>query len=103
MTRILDRFGDHLASLTGAELTQAVRAAEGRTIMGEVVAGAPPLLDATSNAELVCAFGVDLVCLNLIDPGAPGALVAGLEEVDPSPDGFDGLTRLLGRLGSDIL
>jgi hypothetical protein len=97
VTRILDRFGDRLASLGGAELTDAVLAAEGRTIMGEVVAGAPPLLDATSNAELVCAFGVDLVCLNLIDPGAPGALVAGLEDVDPSPDGFNGLARLLGR------
>ncbi|HLU53540.1 MAG TPA: haloacid dehalogenase-like hydrolase [Acidimicrobiia bacterium] len=98
MTRILDRFGSDLAALRGDALADAIRAAEGRTILAEVVAGAPPLLHGTSNAELVCGFGADLVCLNLVDPSdADRVLMTGLEAVDPPPIGFQGLSRLLGR------
>ncbi len=98
MTRILDRFGADLADLRGDDLVEAIRAAEGRTILAEVVAAAPPLLAGTSNAELVSAFGADLVCLNLIDPTeADRVLMPGLEALDPPPVGFAGLSRLLGR------
>lgn len=98
MTRILDRFGAYLADLRGDDLVEAIRAAEGRTILAEVVAAAPPLLAGTSNAELVSAFGADLVCLNLIDPTeADRVLMPGLEALDPPPVGFAGLSRLLGR------
>jgi len=98
VTRILDRFGADLADLRGDDLVEAIRAAEGRTILAEVVAAAPPLLAGTSNAELVSAFGADLVCLNLIDPTeADRVLMPGLEALDPPPVGFAGLSRLLGR------
>lgn len=98
MTRILDRFGADLADLRGDDLVAAIRAAEGRTILAEVVAAAPPLLAGTSNAELVSAFGADLVCLNLVDPTeADRVMMAGLEALDPPPVGFAGLSRLLGR------
>lgn len=98
MTRILDRFGPDLARLRGEDLVAAVRAAEGRTVLAEVVAGAPPLVAGTANAELVAAFGADLVCLNLVDPiDADGPLVPGLEALDPPADGFSGLASLLGR------
>lgn len=98
MTRILDRFGADLADLRGDDLVEAIRAAEGRTILAEVVAAAPPLLAGTSNAELVSAFGADLVCLNLVDPTeADRVMMAGLEALDPPPVGFAGLSRLLGR------
>ena len=98
MTRILDRFGADLADLRGDDLVAAIRAAEGRTILAEVVAAAPPLLAGTSNAELVSAFGADLVCLNLVDPTeADRVLMPGLEALDPPPVGFAGLSRLLGR------
>lgn len=66
-------------------------------MLAEVVAGAPPLLSGTANAELVAAFGADLICLNMIDPGSAEPLVTGLEGVEPPPAGFDGLARLLGR------
>ncbi|HUH06241.1 MAG TPA: hypothetical protein VML96_00405 [Egibacteraceae bacterium] len=97
MTRLLDRFGPDLARLSGAALGEAVLAAEGRTVMAEVIAPAPPLLSGTANAELMAAFGADLICINLVDPGADGPLVGGLEQLDPAPDGFAGLARLLGR------
>lgn len=98
MTRLLDRYGPDLAALRGDALVEAVRQAEGRTILAEVVAGAPPLLAGTANPELVAAFGADLVCLNLVDPtDVDRLLVPGLEGLDPAPTGFTGLSRLLGR------
>ena len=97
MTRLLDRFGPDLAALRGDELRDAIRASEGRTVLAEVVAPAAPLQAGTANAELVAAFGADLVCLNLADPAADGVLVTGLDGLDPPPRGFDGLARLLAR------
>lgn len=97
MTRLLDRFGPDLAALRGDELRDAIRASEGRTMLAEVVAPAAPLQAGTANAELVAAFGADLVCLNLADPTADGVLVTGLDRLDPPPRGFDGLARLLAR------
>ncbi|MDQ3785363.1 MAG: haloacid dehalogenase-like hydrolase [Actinomycetota bacterium] len=97
MTRLLDRSGPALSTLRGPELSDAIRASEGRTVLAEVVAGAPALLNGTSNAELVAAFGADLICLNLAEPGADRVLVEGLEDVDPPPRGLSGLAGLLGR------
>jgi hypothetical protein len=95
--RLLDRYGPGLASLRGSELAGAIRASEGRTVMAEIIAGAFPLLSGTANAELVAAFGADLICLNMTDPAAAGVLVTGLEKVEPAPEGFAGLAGLLGR------
>ena len=95
--RLLDRFGADAAGLEGDALVAAIAASEGRIVMAEVVTGAPPLLAGTSNPELVCAFGADLVCLNMVDPLAEGPLVPGLDAVDPQPRGFAGLAGLLGR------
>lgn len=97
MTRILDRFGPSLASLRGARLHDAIKASEGRTVLAEAVAGAPPLLTGTSNAELLAAFGADLICLNLAEPDADAVMVAGVEGVEPPPLGLAGLSELLGR------
>jgi hypothetical protein len=95
--RMLDRFGSDLAALRGDDLLAAIRAAEGRTMLSEIIAGSPPLLAGTANAELAAAFGADLLCLNLLDPRQEGVLVPGLEAVTPAPTGCDGLARLLGR------
>ncbi|MGH2697870.1 MAG: haloacid dehalogenase-like hydrolase [Actinomycetota bacterium] len=95
--RLLDRFGGDAAALEGNALRAAIEASEGRIVMAEVVSVAAPLLAGTSNPEIVCAFGADLVCLNMVDPFAEGPLVLGLEAVDPRPRGFGGLARFLGR------
>jgi hypothetical protein len=97
VTRILDRWGTAMAGLRGEELRDAIAAAEGRTVLAELVAGAAPLLAGTANAELAAAFGADLVGLNMVDPLSEGVLVPGLEALTPPPDGFDGLAGLLGR------
>lgn len=95
--RLLDRFGADAAALKGEDLRAAIATSEGRVVMAEVISGASPLLSGTSNPELVCAFGADLVCLNMVDPFAEGPLVPGLEAVDPEARGFGGLAVLLGR------
>jgi hypothetical protein len=97
LTRLLDLWGRSLAELEGESLRESVLGSEGRVVMAEVIAKAPPLLSGTSNAELVAAFGADLICLNMIDPSAPGPLVEGLENADPTPESFVDLARLLGR------
>jgi hypothetical protein len=97
LTRLLDLWGRSLAELGGESLRDSVLGSEGRVVMAEVTAKAPPLLSGTSNAELVAAFGADLVCLNMIDPSAPGPLVEGIEKVDPTPESFVDLARFLGR------
>lgn len=96
-TRLLDRFGEDLAGLGGDALRDAIRASEGRVVLAEVVAGAPPLLTGTANPELVAGFGADLICLNLLDPLEDGPVVAGLEALSPVPEGLADLCRLLGR------
>jgi hypothetical protein len=97
MTRLLDLWGPELAALKGTALVDAIRAAEGRTVMAEIVAGAPALLGETSNPELAAGFGADLICLNMVDPAAAGPLAPGLDALDPPVEGFAGLASLLGR------
>jgi hypothetical protein len=67
MTRILDLDRDQLVVLRGRALTQAVADAEGRTIVAEVIAGAPGLVDGVHGAELVAAMGADIVILNFVE------------------------------------
>ena len=95
--RLLDRWGPDLAALEGAALLSAIAAADGRVVLAEVVAGAAPLLRGTANAELVAAFGADLLCCNMVDPLAGDLTLPGLDGLDPAPCGFTGLRRLLGR------
>ncbi|MFF3646208.1 hypothetical protein [Streptomyces sp. NPDC002564] len=71
-TRILDLDREHLAALRGRALTRSVAAAEGRTMVAEVFADRAALIPmpgmpGVHNAELVAAFGADIVVLNLIE------------------------------------
>lgn len=69
--RMLDAQTSHLAAMTGRELLESFRAAEGRTLVAEIIAPAPPLLGDVTNAELARAFGADLILLNLFDVDHP--------------------------------
>ena len=71
MTRLLDLAPRALERLRGAELVEAIRASEGRTIAAETITAAGPLLDKVSNPELVAAFGADIIVLNLYDVDHP--------------------------------
>jgi hypothetical protein len=65
--RILDLGRDDLVALRGRALTEAVAAAEGRTIAAEVIAGGPGLADGVENVELVAVHSADLVILNFVE------------------------------------
>ncbi|MET8760843.1 hypothetical protein [Lentzea sp. NPDC004782] len=69
--RILDLDGPQLAALRGPELSRAVAASEGRTMVAEVFADRAALSfdgrTGVHNAELMAAFGADVVVLNMID------------------------------------
>ncbi len=95
-TRLLDRWGEALAGLAGASLATALRRSEGRALMAEAVAPAPPIVDGVANVELVAAMGADLVCLNLYEPGA-GRPLPGLEGLEAPPTTLGALRELLAR------
>ncbi len=69
--RILDLDRTGLAALRGRDLTAAVAASEGRTMVAEVFADRAALSfdgrTGVHNAELMAAFGADVIVLNMID------------------------------------
>lgn len=69
--RILDLDRTGLAALRGPDLSAAVAASEGRTMVAEVFADRAALSfdgrTGVHNAELMAAFGADLIVLNMID------------------------------------
>lgn len=75
--RILDLDRTGLAALRGPELSGAVAASEGRTMVAEVFADRAALSfdgqTGVHNAELMAAFGADVIVLNMIDRVWDGA------------------------------
>lgn len=67
--------------MTGRDLKGSIKAAEGRTLLAEVICAAAPLYPAVSNAEIAAAFGADLILLNLFDVFQPA--IAGLSVEQP--------------------
>lgn len=72
MSRLLDLDRAALAGLRGRALGTAVAAAEGRTIVAEVIAGGAPLASGVHNAEVVAALGADVIVLNRIEEVSSG-------------------------------
>lgn len=94
--RLLDLDRDRLAELRGSALTGAVVAAEGRTIVAEVVAAAAgSLASDVHDVEVAAAMGADLVVLNLIETAVTdgGWQLPGLGLVPTLAD----LARQIGR------
>ncbi len=88
--RLLDATPDQLGRLRGRELLESIQHSEGRTVMAEVIAGAPPLIQGLLNPALAAGAGADLILLNLYDVTAPA--------VHGAPGGsLEDLARLLGR------
>ena len=94
MKRILDCTASDFARMSGADLKQSIKAAEGRTILAEVIGAFQPLLHCVTNAELAAAFGADIILLNLFDVFNPG--VNGLR-VDEPDTVVRTLRTMLGR------
>ncbi|MBU9711877.1 haloacid dehalogenase-like hydrolase [Evansella tamaricis] len=123
MKRLLDCTASDFFSMNATELKQAIKASEGRTILSEVIAPAPPHYPSVTNLELAGAFGADILLLNLFDvfdPFVAGDVLSGkdliyqlkkltgrpiglnLEPVDKNAKAFETLYELPeGRTASD--
>jgi hypothetical protein len=95
MPRILDLDRDALAALRGRELTESVATAEGRTIVAEVICGAPGLADGVHNMEVEAALGADLIILNFVE-AVIRAEGWDIPEIGRLPD-LRALARRIGR------
>lgn len=69
--RILDLNSSDIVDMTKEEKLLSIKAAEGRTILSEVITIAPPILYDVSNVELASAFGADILLLNFYDVNKP--------------------------------
>lgn len=67
MKRLISCAASDFKNITREEFKQAIVSSEGRTIMGETVVTAAPLLEGVTNAEVMAAFGTDLLVLNEFD------------------------------------
>lgn len=93
MRRILECRASDFANPSREALKRSIEAAEGRTIVAEVIGAFPPWHPLVTNAEIVAAFGADLILLNLFDVDAPA--VQGLDA--SGDDTVHRLKALVGR------
>ncbi|HHT7802717.1 TPA: haloacid dehalogenase-like hydrolase [Streptococcus suis] len=92
MKRLLSAYASEIAQMTPAQLKQAIFASEGRTVLGETVVTAAPLIAGVSNAEMMAAFSCDLLVLNELDVFSPQ--IVGFYDCD---NPIAELKRLTGR------
>lgn len=67
MKRLLSAYASDIKAMNKSELKQSIKASEGRILLGETVVTAAPLIAGVSNAEMMSAFGCDLLVLNEFD------------------------------------
>ncbi|UUX33752.1 DUF7916 family protein [Fundicoccus culcitae] len=92
MKRLLSCYASDFEKMSGQELKQSILASEGRTIMAETVVTAAPLLEGITNAEVMAAFGADLIVLNELDVVKPK--IVGMPDCD---NPIAEIKRLTGR------
>lgn len=96
MKRILDCQASDFAQMSGRDLKDSIRAAEGRTILSECIVSWTPLVRDVSNPEIARSFGADLLLLNFFDVDNP--LINGL----PNPSGEDVVRTLKTLTGRPV-
>ncbi len=93
--RMLDIRPSEAAKLSGKDLIESIRAAEGRSLVTEVIAPAPALFHDVSNAELATSMGADVLLLNMYDVDNP--TLAGFDTEDAIPKTLEARTgRIIG-------
>lgn len=65
--RLISANYSDVKAMSAAELKQAIKASEGRTILSENVVAVTPQAGDITNAEVAAAFGADLILLNVFD------------------------------------
>jgi hypothetical protein len=86
--RFIDANSSDFNNLSSIDLVESIRLSEGRVVMTEVIATAPPLIDKVSNVELAAAFSSDLILLNLYDVNAPQVMGMPSRRGENSGPGF---------------
>lgn len=94
MKRLLDIRPHEMVSTSKAELLNAIKASEGRTMVAEVIAPAPALLWDVSNPELASAFGADMLILNMYDTENPSIFSYAYD----GPTLLKDLSKTIGRM-----
>src|SRR5690625_1987444 len=67
MKRLLSCYSSDYKDMTNEDLKTSIIASEGRTILAATVVTSSPLLEGVTNAEVMTAFGADLIVLNEFD------------------------------------
>jgi hypothetical protein len=82
MKRLIDANPSDFRQIQPHQLIEAIRLSEGRIVVAEIIATAPPLIDKVSNVELAAAFGADIILLNLYDVTQPRIMGMPSQEQD---------------------
>lgn len=93
--RLLDCSSSDFRGMTKKDILESIAASEGRVLISEVIGMFQPVLVNISNAELACAFGADILLLNLFDVDNP--VFNGIPKVK-NEDTIREIKRLTGRL-----
>lgn len=93
--RLLDCNSSQFKTMTKRDILESIAASEGRVIISEIIGVLQPTLVNISNAELACAFGADILLLNIFDVDNP--VFYGIPKVEKS-DIINEIKRLTGRL-----
>lgn len=92
MKRIISCYPSDFENIRKEEFEQAIFASEGRTIVAETVVTAAPLLEGVTNAEVMAAFGADLIILNELDVFEPA-----IRDFDGGANPITAIKNLVGR------
>lgn len=95
MKRFLDCNYSDMIKMSKQELLESLEASEGRILVAENSLCNENLLRPMSNAEIIAAFGADILLLNMFDVNHPK--IHGIDGVDEK-DVIRELKRLTGRL-----
>ena len=79
--RLLSCTASDIRKMSANDLKNSIIASESRTILGETVVTAAPLFEDVTNAEVMSAFGADLLLLNEYDVFIK--YINGLDEAEP--------------------
>lgn len=93
--RFLDCFSSDFEKMSKNEIIESIKLSEGRVIVSEIIGLVQPVLYDISNAELACAFGADILLLNMFDVFNP--VFNGIGNIDKK-EIIKEIKKLTGRI-----
>lgn len=93
--RLLDCSSSDFKNMAKKEIIESIAASEGRVLVSEVIGSLQSALINISNAELACAFGADILLLNMFDVDNP--IFNGVQTVKKD-EIIHEIKRLTGRI-----